>query len=276
MAKRALSSLVLWTIVLSTLWLFRTGGAVAIASLIAALTLVELYRLLDAAGDAPFGGLGAVFGALIVAAPWIERRYGPSSAPLFALAAVVFAIRILGERPAEKRVPALASTLFGLVYVGATLQYLVRTMTPLPNDVLSPDGRLILGLWIVAVAKFSDVGGLLAGLAAGRHALAPAISPKKTWEGAIGAVLMGMAVGALVAWLGRGALGAFLSPARAAVIAAPVAVVAIVSDLVESVIKRRSDAKDSGGIIPGIGGMLDLSDSLLLAAPVAYFLLGLK
>ena len=82
-----------------------------------------------------------------------------------------------------------------------------------------------------------------------------------------------MGVGALVAWLGRGVLPASLTPLRAALLAAPVAAVAIVSDLVESVIKRRAALKDSGGGVPGIGGIFDLSDSLILAAPVGYFLL---
>ena len=82
-----------------------------------------------------------------------------------------------------------------------------------------------------------------------------------------------MGVGALVAWLGRGVLPAGLTPGRAALAAAPLAVVAIVSDLVESVFKRRAALKDSGGGIPGIGGIFDLTDSLILAAPVGYYLL---
>jgi phosphatidate cytidylyltransferase len=272
-AKRALSSLVLWTIVLSTLWFFRTGGAVCIVAVLAALSLLELYRLLAAAGDAPFAALGAFFGVAVAVTPWIEYRLGHPSQPLLALVVIVLSIRILGERAAEKRVPALASTLFGIVYVGTTLAYLVQILTPRPGDLISPDGRLLLGLWLVVAAKFSDVGGLLAGLALGRHALAPAISPKKTWEGAVGGVLMSMAVGALVAWLGRAVVPADFTPLRAALIAIPVAVFAIVSDLVESVIKRRSDIKDSGSVVPGIGGMLDLTDSILFAAPVGYFLL---
>lgn len=276
MAKRALSSLVLWIIVLGTLWFFRTPGAMVIIGLIAAFTLIEFYRLLAAAGDAPFAGMGCFFGTLLTLAPWIEVRLGPPAAPLLALATVLFSIRTLGERPAEKRVAALSSTLFGLVYVGATLQYLVRIMTPLPGDAVSADGRLVLGLWLVAVAKFTDVGGLLAGLAFGRHALAPAISPKKTWEGAIGGVLLAMGIGALIAWLARGVVPASLTAGRAALVAVPIAVVSIVADLVESAIKRRAESKDSGGVIPGIGGIFDMSDSIILVAPVGYFLLGFR
>lgn len=276
MAKRILSTTVLWLFIIGVLWFFRTAGALFLVALISALTLREFYRLMAAAGWAPFAGLGMFFGTLITLSPYIEIRYGTPAHPLLALAAVVFAIRIVAERTPENRVEALASTLFGLVYVGVLLQYLVRILTPLPSDTLTPDGRLLLCLWLIAVAKFCDVGALLTGLAIGKHKMAPVISPKKTWEGAIGGVITSMGVGALVAWLARDQFPARMTPLSGALIAAPIAVIGIVSDLVESVIKRRAAIKDSGHVIPGIGGMFDLSDSLLLTGPVAYFLFGLR
>jgi phosphatidate cytidylyltransferase len=273
--QRILSTVVLWLVIFGTLWFFHTLGALVLVGLISVLTLREFYQLMAAAGWAPFAGLGMFFGGLITLAPYIEARIGAPTHPLLALAAVVFAIRIVTERPPEKRVEALASTIFGLVYVALLLQYLVRILTPLPADTITADGRLLLCLWLIAVAKFCDVGALLTGLAIGKHKMSPTISPKKTWEGAAGGVLTAIGIGALVAWLGRGELSAHLSPLRAALIAGPIAIIAIISDLIESVIKRRAALKDSGGGVPGIGGIFDLSDSLLLAAPVAYFLFGL-
>jgi len=88
-------------------------------------------------------------------------------------------------------------------------------------------------------------------------------------------VLVSMGIGALVAWLGRNELPAHMTPLVAALKAAPIALVAIVSDLVESILKRHAALKDSGGAIPGIGGIFDLSDSLLLTAPLGYFLFAL-
>jgi len=102
--------------------------------------------------------------------------------------------------------------------------------------------------------------------------MSPEISPKKTWEGAAGGIFISMALGALIAWLGREVLPSSFTPLVAAAVAAPIAAVGILSDLVESIIKRRAALKDSGGLIPGIGGMFDLSDSLLLPAPIAYLL----
>jgi phosphatidate cytidylyltransferase len=275
-AKRVCSTILLWLVIFAVLWFFGPAGAVAAIVAVSVLTLREFYGLMAASGDAPFARLGMLFGGLITLSPWIEARYGLPAHPLVALATVVFSIRMISERTPEKRVEALASTLFGLVYVALLLQYLVRIVTPVAGDAIPPAGRLIMGLWVVAVAKFCDVGALLTGIAFGRSAMAPGISPKKTWEGAAGGVATGMAVGAIVFWLGRGVLPAGMSPLRGAILAAPLAGVAIASDLVESVLKRRAARKDSGAGIPGIGGVFDLSDSLILAAPVGYFLLGLR
>jgi phosphatidate cytidylyltransferase len=281
MPKRILTTFVLWAAIFVLLRVFGTTGAVAAITLLSVLTLREFYRLSAAAGNKPFSNLGMFFGGLITLAPWLEARFGGvghhfAAHSLLPLATVVFSVRILGERRPEVRVPSLCATLFGLVYVSLLLQYLVRIATPLPGDALSPAGRVILCLWVVAVCKFCDTGALLAGLAAGRTPLAPSISPKKTWEGAIGGILLAMLVGALGAWLGARWLPSSFSPARAALIAAPLAVAAIVSDLVESILKRQVNIKDSGEGVPGIGGVFDLTDSILLASPVAYFLLGFR
>jgi len=275
-AKRIWSTVLLWLLIFAVLWFFRTAGAVAAVVLVSVLTLREFYKLMAASGDTPFAWLGMLFGGLITLAPWTEARLGLPAHPLIAMATLVFSVRILSERPAEKRIEALASTLFGLVYVSLMLSYLVRIVTPLQGDAIPPEGRLVLCLWVIGVAKFCDVGALLTGMAFGRHAMAPGISPKKTWEGAAGGVAVAIGVGALVFWLGRGVLPANLTPLRGALLAAPLAAVAIVSDLIESVLKRRAAIKDSGGGVPGIGGVFDLSDSLILAAPVGYFLLGLR
>lgn len=275
MAKRILSTVILWGLVAASLVFFRTDGAVALITLIAVLTLREFFKLMQGAGLAPFDKLGMALGGLITVAPWVEANYPVPATHVLAAAVVVFSIRILGEREPQNRVEALAATLFGLVYVAFMLQYLVRIVTPLPDDTIRPVGRLLLLVWLIAVSKFCDVGALLTGLAIGKHQMSPNISPKKTWEGAIGGVLIAVGVGAWLAWRCRDYFPAHMTPLVAALLAVPVAVVAIVSDLIESVIKRRAAIKDSGGIFPGIGGMFDVSDSLILTAPLGYFLFGL-
>ncbi|MBP7143242.1 MAG: phosphatidate cytidylyltransferase, partial [Opitutaceae bacterium] len=133
-----------------------------------------------------------------------------------------------------------------------------------------PRTGLVMALWLIAVAKFCDTGALLSGMAFGRHRMAPQISPKKTWEGFAGGLLSAALMGAAIAYFARDYLPAGFSPWLAALIALPIAAVSVVSDLVESIMKRRADVKDSGRTIPGIGGMFDLTDSLILAAPLGY------
>lgn len=281
MAKRITSTVLLWLFIFGVMWYFRTTGAVMLVALVSVLTLREFYQLLGGAGHAPFHRLGMFFGGLITLTPWLSHYLGlpfPKSSDVLVLAVIVFSIRILSEREPAKRVEALGSTLFGLVYVALMFQYFVRILMPTEFDSgmsITPNGRLILCLWLIAVAKFCDVGALLSGLAFGKHQMAPQISPKKTWEGAIGGVLVSMGIGALVAWLGRDVLPPHMTPLVAAFKAAPIAAVAIVSDLIESILKRHAALKDSGGAIPGIGGVFDLSDSLLLTAPLGYFLFAL-
>ena len=272
MVKRTLSTVALWTVVAAVLGFYRTNGALLLIGLISVLTLREFYQLMHAMGSRPFDKLGIFFGTLITLSPWFEARFLWPAHPLLALATIVFSIRLLGERTPENRVESLCSTLFGLVYVGLLLGYVTRIVTPLPADTITPDGRLLIALWVIVVAKFCDMGALLSGLAFGRHQMSPLISPKKTWEGAVGGVLFSMATGAIFAHFARHHFPPHMTPLVAALCAAPIAVLGIVADLVESAIKRRADRKDSGATIPGIGGMFDLSDSILLAAPVGYFL----
>ena len=276
MAKRVFSTVALWGALAAVLWLGGTPGAVFLVGLLSLLTLREFFQIQSAVGQAPFAKLGMFFGTLITVAPWFTATFGWPQERLLPLAVLVFCIRVLGERAPEKRSSSLAATLFGLIYVALMLQYLVRIITPQAGDAISPAGRLLLCVWIIVVAKLCDTGALLTGLAIGRHPMAPRISPKKTWEGAVGGLAVSALVGVGFAWFARAQIGMCLSPSRAAFVAMPVAGAAIISDLIESVLKRDAAIKDSGRTIPGIGGVFDVSDSLLLAAPVGYILLGLK
>jgi phosphatidate cytidylyltransferase len=271
MGKRIFSTVLLWTIVGLAVWFFRTNGALVMIVAVSVFTLREFYQLMRASGYEPFNKLGMFFGGLITLGPWLHTQLGWPTALLLPLAVVVFAVRLLGERTPETRVESLASTLFGLVYVAVMLQYLVAIITPTSSDTVSADGRLLLCLWLVAVTKFCDTGALLTGMAIGRHKMSPQISPKKTWEGAIGGVIISMGIGALFAWFARDLFPSHMTPLVAALIAAPIAIIGIVADLVESVLKRRANMKDSGKTIPGIGGMFDLSDSIILVAPIGYY-----
>jgi phosphatidate cytidylyltransferase len=276
MAKRILSTFLLWAFVLACIYFFGAPGGVWLVTLIAALTQREFYLLVRKLGLDPFDRLAIFLGILISLSPLYlepylyERSIG--SDELLAGAVILFSLRILGERDAGNRVETLGWTIFGLLYVPFMLHFLARIIvTPGPHA----NTGLAFCLWLIAVSKFCDVGALLSGLAFGKHAMAPNISPKKTWEGAIGGVLISAGVGAGIAHFAAKFFPATFSPWLAALVAAPIAALAIVSDLVESIIKRRADAKDAGQTIPGIGGFFDLSDSLILTAPLGYVALKL-
>ena len=132
------------------------------------------------------------------------------------------------------------------------------------------------GVWLVlfllAVTKFTDMGAYFIGTLIGRHKMVPHISPGKTWQG-----LGGAYIGALTAAIG---LTLWLSDqmqpitlGHSIALAFILGTVAVIGDLAESVLKRCFDIKDSGHTLPGIGGVLDLTDSLLFTAPVLYFYL---
>lgn len=275
MLARILSTLVLWGLILTSLWFFGAHAAVVLLTLLSALTLHEFYGLTEKMGARPFRWMGLCVSGLMTAGPYylaffLQENYENTNlaANLLVLALLISCGRVLRERDANNRVETVTATLGGLLYIPFMLQFLTGILMR-DND---STANLSLCLWVIAVAKFCDVGALLTGLAIGRHKLAPNISPKKTCEGAVGGVLIAAGVGAAIAFFAADLLPESLTPALAALIAVPLAIVAIISDLLESVIKRRADAKDTGELIPGIGGAFDLTDSLILTAPVAYFI----
>jgi phosphatidate cytidylyltransferase len=274
MLQRVLSTILLWIVAIDTLHFFGAPGGVWLITILACATQYEFYRMLKRTGLDPFDRLGLIIGAVVVLAPYYLEDHSIQTTYVLAGAVVLFSLRILGEREPQNRMETLAATLFGVLYVPFMLQFLVRAIVLFDDH----NTGLALGLWLVAVAKFCDVGALLTGLALGRHKMAPDISPKKTWEGAVGGIAVSAGVGALLVWLdslghfGSPYFPANFTPLRAALMAMPIATASIISDLVESIIKRRAEVKDTGHLIPGIGGAFDLTDSLILAAPVGYLL----
>lgn len=171
----------------------------------------------------------------------------------------VVAWRVLdGSGPAALRDAAAAT--FGVAYVPFMAGFVMLMLA-------APDGQWRVGLFIL-LAVASDTGGYVAGVLLGRHPLAPSVSPKKTWEGLAGSLVLAGGVGAAGAWW------AFDVPAYVG-IGLGVAAVATstLGDLAESLLKRDLELKDMGTLLPGHGGVLDRVDSLLLTAPLVYVLL---
>jgi phosphatidate cytidylyltransferase len=264
MKQRIAATLVLWGLVVALPLLLGNWGAFLLIAVFGLGAMNELTALL-AKGAHPIdrpvalGGFALILGALILLPPWVVP---PAALLLGGLSAVVIACLFrsgIGEfgRTCTATVGALMLIL--MLFATATLMIHER--------------GLIAPIWIVAVAKFGDVGALLTGMWLGRHRMAPVLSPKKTWEGLGGGLLLSVIVSvAFVAVAGEAFAGA---PALwiAGMAAIPISLAGVIGDLLESALKREANVKDSGTSIPGIGGFLDLTDSLILALPVGYFLL---
>lgn len=179
-------------------------------------------------------------------------------------AIILICIRQLGRENNSEAVHGISTTLFGLAYIATLFSYLyyLRALHP------------VYGAWLVFyilwVTKLADAGAYIIGKLFGRTLLIPRISPRKTREGMLGALLFA-AVAALIA---RPVLGPFAwSPLATVLIGAGLGALGQVGDLSESLLKRDARVKDSGGLFPGLGGVLDVLDSLLFTVPVFYGLL---
>jgi phosphatidate cytidylyltransferase len=248
--------LVLGGIALITLFTVKATFLIYVGAVVA-LALWELRQaLLERGVSLPLIPLAAGCAAMFTLAYW----YGADAA-LAALAVtlvVLLAWRLPGGATGYLR--DVTASVFTLAYVP-----LLATFVPLM--LAAPDGGRRVLLFIILTVS-SDVGGYFAGILIGRHPMAPAISPKKTWEGFAGSVAACLAAGAIaLPLLLHGHVWQGLILGAAAVAAATL------GDLVESMIKRDLEIKDMGTVFPGHGGAMDRLDSLLVVAPVAWLLL---
>lgn len=178
---------------------------------------------------------------------------------LLATLACVTSVPLLGRSPLEQSLRDGAMTLFGVLYLGLTLGMLSMTR-------LLPQGEWLI-FFLLLVTWASDTGAYYVGTLYGRHRLAPTISPKKTVEGLVGGLITAIIAGYLARWW----FLPELSGLDCLILAALLTIAGLWGDLAESAMKRTVGMKDSGGILPGHGGMLDRLDSLLFATPVFYY-----
>jgi phosphatidate cytidylyltransferase len=284
MKDRALSTIGLWVVVGLVIWV---GGFFSVAeqasfgllALIICAAQYEFYQLARAIpgvgrpnASGIVAGFALHFGLFFLAAEEARANYLLTGGALLVGLHLLSLLRHPGEVPTLlRRFP----TLYGFAYLPFMLASLIAIARMKDGHLLTAKSvGLYYVVWVFVATKFTDVGGLLIGVPFGKHKIAPTISPAKSWEGCFGGLAASAGASALFAWLLRDAFGiAFMVPWKAAVLALPIAVLSIPSDLVESVFKRLAGAKDSGATIPGIGGALDLIDSMVLTSPAALILL---
>ncbi len=265
MRQRAISAAVLVPVLLLILAIGGPvlGGAVALATALAA---VEVFRLLRSAGYATFAALGTALALVVVLDAAFPQVLEGSGLLLGAVGIVLVAVASFSRPEPHDGLAIWMATIFGALYV-SMLSFVVRlghAAPSLPSDAplhwLGPERSWIL-LLVLAVWSY-DTGAYLVGRNLGRTRFLTHISPSKTVEGLVGGVVATMiAIGLMLAALGQ-------NPVHAIVLGPLTALAAQAGDLAESEIKRAAGASDSGTLIPGHGGILDRIDSFLFAAPV--------
>jgi phosphatidate cytidylyltransferase len=269
MKQRIISFATLWSLLAISLWLFGVHAGVFIIAILAFLTQVELYQLFTRMGLKPMKALGIAAGVVITLGAYYLGDID-SGNDLFTLCFVVIALIIICLDLQAGRLRSFMPTLFGLLYVPFMLHFLIKIVKLAESNGETAATAIFLAVWVVAVAKCADVGGLLVGMKLGKTPLS-LISPKKTYEGAAGGIGFSMLIGVILIGFFQALVPEGFSWWLGALIAIPIGVASIASDLVESAFKRQADVKDSGKIIPGIGGIFDLTDSLILTAPLGFF-----
>ncbi|MEP7015943.1 MAG: CDP-archaeol synthase [Verrucomicrobiota bacterium] len=274
---RFASTIVLWSI---ALFIALSGYEVFFWLLISGFGLIalwEFYGMLDHDRLPNFKVTAMLCGVVMLAGSFYYfAQLGPAGSYDFETAVLVFFLLTVFTRQMfaslrdDQPLKTMAYTLFGLLYVLWLFNFTTKIVYLTPRSSAGIVTGQYYCLYLIAVTKFSDMGAYLTGSVIGRHQMSPHISAKKTWEGFFGALTF-----ALLCSLGLFKLMpdrlSMLTWTHATILGLLLGFAAVIGDLAESMIKRSTGVKDSGKFLPGIGGALDLIDSLLFTAPVLFF-----
>lgn len=285
LARRLLTAAVLIPLVL---YIIALGGLVYLATVMAfvAIGQREFYRLIEDKGAEPLDVLGLAFGAALCVVAYVGNEYHAT----ILLTASLLGLMVAQLRKAQiqQSLSSISGTFFGVFYVAWLLSHAIvlRNFYDAAHSKYGFDELLLVGLdpqsgvffmvFALSVVVGCDAGAYFAGRAYGRRKLAPKISPGKTMEGALGGVIAGCVIGVAAKALFDAqwpALSAAFEWRLVLPFSFALSVAGIVGDLLESMLKRDAARKDAGGLLPGMGGVLDRIDSPLLAIPIMYYLL---
>lgn len=239
-------------------------------------TQYEYYLLIGGTGVRPqmmtgiITGLSAYCISTLIASGFISREWFLILIPVMS---VIMVIELY--RKNEKPFDSLAHTFFSVLYTAVPFSMFpfaafshtgLESILSHENVVFSPG--IIIGFFILLWAN--DTGAYLIGISIGKHRLMERISPKKSWEGFFG----GLFVTALIAWILSGWLGV-IDTHGWIIVSVIVSIAGTYGDLIESMLKRSLDVKDSGTIMPGHGGFLDRFDSVVISFPMVYLYISL-
>jgi phosphatidate cytidylyltransferase len=244
----------------------------------------EFYRLIEDKGAHPLVGFGLSAGAALVLIQHFGNDYQANL--LMTATLLVVLVAQLGKAKITESLASVSGTFFGVFYVAWLLSHVI-SLRAFPRAVkshygedaiaslgIAPECGIFLMFFSMFVVIWCDAAAYFGGRVYGKRKLAPAISPGKSIEGAIAGVLGGLLGGIVckgIFDLFWPELSTLLSWVAVGVLASLLSVAAIIGDLIESLLKRDAEVKDTGRLLPGTGGVLDRIDSSLLAFPVMYY-----
>jgi phosphatidate cytidylyltransferase len=256
LTKRIISSVVLITISAVAIF-FELPSALILTALIVG-SLYEFFTMLQKKGIGVYKYFGTLMGAVIPLSITLRFEITKGWELLFMFLGFLFLFLMQFKRRSNSGAIAdISATVFGIFYISWFLSFLIKIR-------YMPGGIGLLGA-LLLITKSGDIGAYLIGSRFGKKPLIPRISPKKSVEGSIG----GLVFSILAALASRPLLN--LSYPHIILIGIGLSALAQLGDLSESLMKRDCGLKDSGGILPGMGGFLDLMDSLLFSGPCFYF-----
>lgn len=254
-----LVGLVAWVLFAAPLWVFALVTVAFIG-----LGLNEFFALVERKGIVIERWVGLLVGLSIPVS--IYASFEPTKGwELFfmVLAFLTLFLLQMRHRDSSHAIVGVSVALFGIFYVSWCFSFLIKLR--FMEGPMLPSGPWLVAL-LLGVTKGGDIGAYAVGSVLGRHALIPRVSPSKTWEGAAGGLAFSVAAAVAlkpvfpaIAWQGLAVLGLLLG------------ITGQLGDLSESLIKRDCQVKDSGQLLPGMGGVLDVLDSLLFTAPICFF-----
>jgi len=282
-ARRLTSTIVLWTIILLALFsgneIISNYVFLGIIVFLAITGLIEFYGIAAARNLVCFRYWGIIGGTLLMLGTFLHAtghlgihgtpsRVNDFETTFLIVFVLGLCLRQLFSRSNTAGLLAMSTTLFGLMYVPWLLNF-IQKINFFPG--LDGGGKYYL-LYFVLITKFSDTGAYAVGSLIGRHKMIPRISPGKTWEGFCGAIAVSTIASLVFAHFFQHQMPG-MTIVHAAILGVILSLSAVVGDLIESLFKREAGVKDSGKLFPGIGGILDLLDSLLFNAPIMYLYL---
>lgn len=281
--KRTSSTLFLWALVTAVFVSQLAWAYLGLITVLILIAMLEYFKMLKASKVAcfpVFGMLTALAYCAVTHWQLLRGQQPDSNIDIFftvLIAIGAFTLHLRREIKGIESLLSVAVNVLGFIYIPVLFNFAARLLFVGPDSFqvvgsVSASGAFLV-LWLLAVTKFTDMGAYITGSLIGRHKMIPHVSPAKTWEGFGGAIFFSQLAGIALYLIFPEQLSLLGSITHVIILGVILALLAVIGDLAESILKRSLQAKDSGNMLPGIGGSLDLIDSICFTAPALYFYL---